>query len=146
MIINVYSQNASSVTEIDEPAEIVQNGSIIGTIRITSIKDITQLYDNAPFPQIIMFEYMYENTNIDLLRIGILNFRVIDEERNVATSGGYGYPMTKFPKEIPIGYKCTAQAIFGLEKNSSKIVIELFLTYFNWTYPANASFSLLIKE
>lgn len=144
--ILIYSQDIYIIRDYNVSQDIFYNDKLVAKIKIVSIKDVTDLYDIKPFPQIVMIEYVYENIDLDSLRIGLLNFKVYDESKFIATAGDYAKPMTKFPADIPRGTSCVAQVLMGLENKSKYIAINYYMNLFMQTGNPLASFYLKVNQ
>jgi hypothetical protein len=108
-----------------ETAPIVVDGEELGDLtinKVSTMKDRNQFAEEDP-AQVVLIEYTYKNTaDPEEMYIFDAHFQVIDEGGTVCET--YPNSKSKYPKKTPIGAKCTAQAIFGLETSSSKITIN----------------------
>lgn len=132
---SISSTNKSKEYGLKESAPIIVDGEELGTLtinKVSTMKDRNQFADEDP-AQVVLIEYTYKNTaDPEEMYIFDAHFQVIDEGGTVCDT--YPNSKSKYAKETPIGAKCTAQEIFGLETSSSELTINYKYNMFD-NYP-----------
>lgn len=128
------SVQTSQLTLPEAPLEYihVENGKQLYKVKILGAKSMTErnkFSDKNPV-QVILIDYEYENiSDIEEVFISDINFKIIDSAMNT----GYTYPnrITNYPQRIPVGVKCKAQMVFGVDAFSNTITLNYYDNMFN---------------
>lgn len=107
------------------------------TIDGVTITDERNEYADEEPAQVVIVDYSYENIGYED-EDGIMDglYFAIDNEQIVDSAGemGYSYPIdAKYPDEVPVGARCSAQAAIGFNNAGNS-----FTLYIN-TYDGNGN-------
>ena len=124
------SEKSNSKTEYSLGDAWTVDGQWSLTIEsITEIKDRNEYTDQNP-AQVFIINYIYENLGyedrneiMDGLYFDLSMEQIVDGEGFM----GYSYPgdITNYPKQVPVGAKCKAQACIGVDNKSSEIKLNV---------------------
>ncbi len=91
---------------------------------VTTTDERNEYADTNP-AQVIVIDYSYWNVGCEEdIYISDYDFKVIDAEKNVCSS--YPGTINYYPSNAPLGTKCSAQACFGLDKESENVELHFY--------------------
>lgn len=96
---------------------------------VTTTDERNEYADTNP-AQVITIDYTYWNVGSEEdIYISDYDFKVIDAEKNVGSS--YPGTINDYPSNAPMGTKCSAQACFGIDKESENVELHFYDSIFS---------------
>lgn len=91
---------------------------------VTTTDERNEYADTEP-AQVILVDYTYWNVGCEEdIYISDYDFKVIDADKNVCSS--YPGSISDYPSNAPLGTRCSAQACFGLDKESENVELHFY--------------------